>query len=197
MRSRLQKWAWLAALPILVTGCAATQASVQPVADRSKSSGMSMSPGMSMSSDTQQGAPSEAARMICSGEVRHNVQQTLGLDTLPAGKATWVHGRYTCTYRLEAGKLALSVQDSPDLASGDRYFEKSRQQAGPTQPLRGLLGLGLPSYKTHSGTVAFLKDGKSLLVDASGLPREYGPDHQSRFDLAYAIAADVVACWSE
>lgn len=78
-----------------------------------------------------------------------------------------------------------------------QVLRKSRQQAGATQPLRGLLGLGLPSYKTPSGTVAFLKDGKSLAVDASGLPRESGPDHQSRFDLAYAIAADVVACWSE
>jgi hypothetical protein len=64
-------------------------------------------------------------------------------------------------------------------------------------PLSGLLSLGLPSYETRSGSVVFLKDGKTLTVDATGLPNSIGPSSLSRSELAYAVAADVVACWSE
>jgi hypothetical protein len=135
--------------------------------------------------------------MICSQEIRRAIQQKLALDSVPSGTATWAGSRYTCRYQLSVGRLLLSVQDSPNAKSGHSYFLGARERADGARQLPGLLGLGLPSFETRGGTVAFLKDGKTLTVDASALPNRLGPADLSRTDLAYAVAAAVVACWSE
>ncbi len=141
--------------------------------------------------------PTATARMICGAEIRESIEQTFDLQAPPSGHATWNNRLYTCTYRLPAGTLVLSVKDSLNLATGNTYFTRLQQQAEGAKPLRGLLAFGLPSYETADGTVVFLKDGKTLTADATALPVQAGPGHQSRTDVAYAIAADVVACWSE
>ncbi|MGI8612721.1 MAG: hypothetical protein ACR2KL_02045 [Nocardioidaceae bacterium] len=153
--------------------------------------------GMDMGGASAAAGPSAPARMICGSEVRSDVQRILALDALPDATPSWADRIYTCNYRLPVGPLVLSVQDAMETDAGHRYFTGLRAQLGPTQPLRGLLGLGLPAYETNNGTVVFLKDGKTLTVDATHLPRAAGPDGQSRTEVAYAIAADVVACWSE
>ncbi len=43
----------------------------------------------------------------------------------------------------------------------------------------------------------FLKDDKTLTVDATRLPATNGPADLSRSDLAYQIATDVIGCWRE
>jgi len=63
--------------------------------------------------------------------------------------------------------------------------------------LKGLQAFGLPAYESADGRVVFLKDGKTLAVDAGALPRVAGPGGESRTEVAYAVAADVVGCWSE
>ena len=57
--------------------------------------------------------------------------------------------------------------------------------------------MGLPSFATPDGNVAFLKDGKTLRVDASGLPATTLPQGSSNGEVAYAVAAAVVGCWTE
>jgi hypothetical protein len=141
--------------------------------------------------------PSDSARMICSEDVQRSVQRIFGLRSRPSPTSSWADHVFTCTYRLRTGRLVLSVQDSTDVSAGARYFKASQQRLGDARPLRGLAGFGLPSYETDAGMVGFLKDGKTLQVDATALARAAGPDHQSRTDVAYAVAADVVACWSE
>jgi hypothetical protein len=182
---------------LAVTGCASDTGggSAADVPDRPQ---ISMTPGMTMGAPGGDGAqPSETASMICDEEIHHAVQETFGLSSLASGRSTWAAGLYTCTYRSGGGKLVLSVQDATDLAAGRRYFDAVRAKLAPLKALRGLEAFGLPSYESAAGQVLFLKDGKTLLVDATGLPAVSGPHHLSPADVAYAIAADVIGCWSE
>ena len=64
------------------------------------------------------------------------------------------------------------------------------------ESLPGLQSLGLPAFRS-GGTVVFLKDGKTLRVDGSGLSAAALPAGLSRGEVAYGVAAAVVACWSE
>jgi hypothetical protein len=162
---------------------------------------MTMSAGVTTSQQAAVAAgsvgPSAAARMICSQEVRHDIAHAAGVPSVSPGTATWANRLYTCSYQLSAGSLVLSVQDSASLTAGHRYFSAAQRRANAARPFRGLLGLGLPSYQTRDGAVAFLKDGKTLTVDASGLSGLAAPGRRMQADLAYAVAADVVACWRE
>jgi hypothetical protein len=155
---------------------------------------------MSMGSATSEAGrqrPSESAEMVCSDEIHTAVARTFQQPSLAAGTSTWVDRMFTCTYRLDAGPLVLSVQNSVPGPSGPAYFAALRASDGSARLFTGLQAFGLPSYETSSGRVVFLKDGKTLVVDAGRLPRIAGPEGQSRSEVAYAIAADVIGCWSE
>lgn len=227
MRSRRSLHALSAGLLILLTACSATDASMTSASDRPRSpqqsmspgtsmspgssmspmspgmtmspgSSMSpMSPGMSMADAAKTNGPSPTARMICGNEVRGDVARIFTAAALSSGTATWADRLFSCAYQLPEGKLVLSVKDSPTTHAGHEYFVGTQQRAEGAKPLGGLLDLGLPSYETPDGTVVFLKDGKTLRVDASQLPPRTGAQQKSRGDLAYAVAAAVVACWSE
>ena len=70
--------------------------------------------------------------------------------------------------------LVLSVHDTPDAAVGEAHF--ADQQAGlDAEEIEGLLGLGLRRSLTGDGVVGFLRDGKTLEVDATALPDGLGP----------------------
>lgn len=143
--------------------------------------------------------PTGTATMICSQEIADTVRRTFVLDSPPTVSEQWVEAErlYRCTYRLPGGTLRLSVQDALDQDPGRTYFEDLRNNLPGTKKLQGLENLGFPSFETPRGEVVFLKDAKTLLVDAasistSGLPRGY-----SRTEAAYAVAAAVIACWTE
>ena len=135
--------------------------------------------------------------MVCDDEIHGDVAQTFAQPDLPAGTSTWQGGLFTCTYRLPAGPLTLSVKDSLAEDLGQAYFNALRSSDGTPPLLKGLEAFGLPSYETAGGRVVFLKDGKTLAVDAGSLPRVAGPRGESRTDVAYAAAADVIGCWRE
>jgi hypothetical protein len=200
---RTRQVAYAASLLVVLTACSATHGNVHSGSGTpsshptSMSQGMRMSPGMDMRDAARQAGPSRAARMICSREIRGDISRKLAVGTVAPGTVTWDNMLYSCSYQLGEGPLVLSVQDSPNDAIGRAYFERTRQGAEKAQPLHGLLSLGLPSYETPDGSVVFLKDGKTLTVDATKLQDSIGPSHLSRSDLAYAVAAAVVACWSE
>jgi hypothetical protein len=198
----------LASLSILVAGCAATQAATTAAAPgRSMSPGMVMSPGESMpgmvptldtpapANDTA-AAPSASARLVCGAEIKGDVAMILGLHPAPAATTTWTDHLYTCTYHLANGPLVISVKESPNVTTADTYFTALRGQLGTTSPLVGLEGLGSPGYDTPDGKVVVRKDDKTLQVDATGLPTQIGQHHQSRADLAYEVASDILGCWN-
>ncbi len=142
--------------------------------------------------------PSKAAQMVCAGDVKENVAQIFGLEKTPRPTSTWVRHIFTCTYQLSGGPLVLSVHDGTDPHAGRAYFDALRTRLGKTKSLDGMVGLGFPAYETDTSKAVFLKDGKTLQVDASRLPAKGGADGtMSRTDLAYAVAASVLACWSE
>jgi len=209
MNNRKGPLALLIAVPLLLTGCAAADATTGHVTlATTMSPGMSMAPGESMPGMTSTTAappaeanvnaasPSKSAQMICGSETRASVATLMALATPPQAKATWADHVYTCTYQLPVGPLVLSVKELPDVPAARRYFDAMRARLGRTKPLTGLAGLGLPAYENTTGTVVFLKDNMTLQVNATALPRQVGPQRSSPAELAYTVATDVLACWT-
>lgn len=146
---------------------------------------------------SQPGVPSAAAQMICSDEIRTAVASMLQLPTTPTPTSTYVNQLFTCTYHLSDGPLVLSVQDTEGIPAAHSYFEFLRRTLPSSQTLTGLASLGLPAFQTPTGAVVFLKDDKTLKVDATALPLRTGPNGQTRTDVAYQIATDIIGCWRE
>lgn len=201
-----QRWrTGLIALPLLLAGCASTNAATEPrSAPASGSAGMSMAPGDPMSgrsmkpSPSASGtavnlAPSATAQMVCGPDIRGKVKQVLALTSPAPVTSTFLDHLYTCTYRLPMGPLVLSVKESTSKAAAAAYFTGLDRRLAPTQPLAGL---GERAYTTSTGTVVVITDNMTLRVDATGLPPVFGSQHQKRTDLAYEIASDVLGCWT-
>lgn len=146
--------------------------------------------------------PSEAAAMICTGQVVDDVARIMGRDEIPEPTASWESPLYTCTFALPDGPLVLTVHDAAEEALGRAHFEGMRAAAPGATPIKGVYSLGLPAYETRD-SVAFVKDGKTLEVDASGLGvsglggRLGVEGDQDRGEIAYAVATSVLSCWTE
>jgi hypothetical protein len=195
----------LLALPLVaavLAGCGSTSSS-EPMATHVMSDGRTMSgsamPGMSGMAGTGAGAgaPSATASMVCGDEIRRAVAHTLTLPSAPRGLHSWADRVFRCSYLLRAGELRLSVKDLDTAGPGTAYFDGLRARLPGASNLRGVLALGLPSFETARGDVVFLKDDKTLWVDASRLSSSGLPRGMSREDVAYGVAAAVIACWSE
>lgn len=195
----------LAATALLVAGCGAgTTSSEQPSAARSSTgdthsdhSDHDMS-GMDMSDESGDG-PSEPARMICTDEIAEAVKRTFELDAMPAGEDGWsAHDRtYSCRYDVPGGPLDLSVQDALDEKTGRAHYAALKRSLPGSANLTGMENFGFPAFATTAGDVVFLKDGKTLHVDATALDRADLPERFSRQDTAYSVASAVIACWTE
>jgi len=134
--------------------------------------------------------------MICGAETNSHVATLTGASAPVPTTSTWADNLYTCTYDVRAAALVLSVKSAADPASAHRYFGRLAAKLQPTEPLRGLATLGLPAFKTSTGTVVFLKDNDVLTVDATALPAEVGIQGETRDELAYTVATDILACWT-
>lgn len=79
------------------------------------------------------------------------------------------------------------------------HFQSERISSTDAAPIKGVYSLGLPAYETKAGIVSFVKDGKTLEVDASGLGGErLGVENsKTRSEVAYAVATSVLACWTQ
>jgi hypothetical protein len=135
--------------------------------------------------------------MVCGAEIAGDVAALADLAAAPPATSTWADRLFTCTYQLPAGPLVLSVKDSRDEDAGRAYFDSLRSTVGRTHRLHGLQSLGLPSYESLDGTVVFLKDGKTLTVDATALTSGVGSHQGSPAEVAYQIGSDVIGCWAE
>jgi hypothetical protein len=199
-----------AAMLLLLTGCGATETGTGAAEPGEGSH--TMSDGTVMegethihddshdheSEDSSAGGPSPAAEMVCTGQVVDDVTRIMGLDAAVEPASSWEDPMYTCTFDLDQGPLVLRVHDATDRASGMAHFQTLRTGQDDAVPLRGVYSLGLPAYETRSGTVAFVKDGKTLEVDASRLTGRLGSEgEKDRTELAYAVATSVLACWTE
>lgn len=167
--------------------------------------GMVMPDGSTMTADSapsptpspSAAEPSLTSRMVCAGDVVAAVKQLGGLSSNPVTTSTWKNSLFTCTYRLPEGDLVLSVKESADPQAARAYFDGLQAGAPSPTSLEGLRGLGLPSFETQAGTVAFVKDAMTLLVDATRMPPLVGPQGTARTSFAFAVAGNVLACWKE
>lgn len=143
--------------------------------------------------------PSAAAAMICSLEIAQAIQGAFALPNVPTATDGWHDRAYTCTYQLPAGHLALSVQDLDREPAGRDWFDALSQRLDRARPITGLQSLGFPAVETPGsvGSVAFLKDHKTLWVDAGDVAATDLPPGFNRTAGAYSIAAHVIACWEE
>ena len=141
--------------------------------------------------------PSGAAQMICSDEIRDAVVRSFRLVRPPASSHGWAHHLYRCTYRLPRGDLRLSVYDAVDEATGTTHFAELRSELDGATSIKGMQSFGFPAFQTEDGNVVFLKDGKTLRVDASAVPAAALPAGFSAEQSAYSVAAAVLACWTE
>jgi hypothetical protein len=142
--------------------------------------------------------PSEAALMVCGGQVQDSMGAILGLGEQPDPDWSWDDPEFRCTYDVAGLPLVLSVHDVTDEAEGEAHFAALRQSLPGATEIEGLAGLGMPSFSTSDGIVAFLRDGKTLTVDATALPNGLGPGgDRSQQQIAYSVASTVLICWTE
>jgi hypothetical protein len=191
----------VATVSLLVSACGYggnAGASAPPTAARS-SAGMLGMGDMSPREMAAMDGPSASASMICSDEIRSAVKRTFALASPPRVTRSWSANDLTfvCTYRLPGGVLRMSVQDAPDATTGRPHFERLRARLAGSRTIRGVQSLGFPAFETPSGDVVFLKDGKTLRVDASDVSRGGLPAGFTRSEAAYGVAAAVIGCWTE
>lgn len=190
------------ALGVLLAGCGGTPAGAG--ADRGSSgdgagSSHGAMSGMKMADDTAAG-PSASARMVCEeDEIRDAVRRTFRMHHAPTSTHTWSAADrvYACRWAVPHGTLVVTVQDATDPTAGHRYFERLRSGLAGARPIRGMDSFGFPAASTTAGDVLFLKDGKTLHVDATGLPAASLPPAFARSEVAYSVAAAVIGCWTE
>ena len=134
--------------------------------------------------------------MVCTGQVVTAITKIFGLDDEPTPTPAWDAPVYSCAYEVDGSPLELSVHDATEVSDGEAHFAELRDGLESAEDIEGLLGLGLPSFSTGDGIVAFLRDGKTLVVDATALPSGLGPDGTRTQDqVAYAVASAVLTCW--
>jgi hypothetical protein len=202
---RMVRNTWFAALTVaslLLTGCAAAvaepQQSSSPEASLTMPDGTSMSRAEHESSPPEdQGAlePSAAARMICAGQVVSAVTIALRLEDDVTPSSAWDAPMFSCTYDIDGAPLVLSVYDATDVAAGEQHFTELQSTFESAEQIEGMLGLGMPAFSTGDGIVGFLRDGKTLLVDATALPSGLADGTKTRDEVAYAVASAVLVCW--
>ena len=203
----------LGPLSLLVAGCGAPSAvgsgvDTHVMSDGSTMSGSSMhGMGSSAGMDSSHGTamphhggrrgPSKSASMICGPEVRGAVADTLELDRTPRALHSFAHRVFRCVYLVGAGEIRLSVDDADAAGAGRASFDTLRSRLPGSRALTGVEALGFPSFETVRGDVVFLKDDKTLWVDASRVPTTALPSGMTSTEVAYGIAAAIIACWNE
>jgi hypothetical protein len=113
------------------------------------------------------------------------------------GLHSWAHRTFTCSYPLAHGDLRMSVEDLDAAGPGRAYFDSLRGRLDGASPIVGLAAFGFPAFETPQGDVVFLKDHKTLWVDATRVGAADLPQGTNRQDAAYGVAAAVIACWTE
>jgi hypothetical protein len=149
---------------------------------------------------TSAARPTDTATMVCrEHEIHDAVRRTFTLTSAPRPTEKWAAGDrvLTCTYDLPGGPLVLTVHDALDAKAGHSWFERLRARLHGVRRISGMENFGFPAYETQAGDVLFLKDGKTLHVDATRLSSVSLPDGYSRSGAAYSVASAVIGCWTE
>jgi hypothetical protein len=173
---------------VLSAGCAAAR----PAAGPSSTATTTVDPSAAAAEYASATAP-DAARMVCSKEIRTEVAGALGLDAVPTPQDAWADHVYTCTYAVPQGTLVLAVTVAPSDDAAGTQLDALRTGLGAANPEQGF---GERAYSAPAGVLVAVKDNLVLTVDATALPDDLGPGHQRRIDVVRLLAAGVFACWT-
>ena len=105
-RARL---AGLVAAALVLAGCASA-----PAAEPAKSAATTSFDDAVAAAQYARNTPPDAARMVCSEEIRGEVADALNVESVPAPVSTWADHVYGCTYTPSMGRLVLSVTVDPE-----------------------------------------------------------------------------------
>lgn len=192
----------------LVTGCGASRdagaehdthvmSDGSTMSDR-QMSGMSATSGPSPDAvEASHAGPSDTASMICGNEIAGAVQRSFARPSPPRGVSHWAPPVFACSWALPHSALRMQVADLSKATGGRAWYDDLRGRLPGVRTIKGLQNFGFPAFETRRGDVVFLKEGKTLWVDASKIASTDLPHGFSRTDTAYAVAAAVIGCWTE
>lgn len=130
--------------------------------------------------------------MICTAETRDNITTVLSVAPEPKPVSSWRDSTYTCTYRVPAGPIVLTVHESASVPAATAY---TAQQRSTVAGEKNLAGLNPGAFGTADGIVVLQKDNDTMRVDTSGLSPQ-SRLYARRAGYAYNIAAVVLGCWN-
>jgi hypothetical protein len=170
-----------------MTGCGSSKLATPP--------GKSQSPTVHVP-EPARATPSVSAKLICAHDTQNELAAILGVHTTKPVVPTWARTShlYSCRYTYHNGVIALSLRELSSKTETDSYFTSFARRLGQTQRLRALDRGVL--FTTKNQSVVVRKDYKVLLVDISGLPAQFGSPPFSRANIALAVAATILDCWT-
>jgi hypothetical protein len=136
--------------------------------------------------------PSKIATQVCSFEAMQDINSAVGL-TASISPPTWSNHIYSCTYHYPDGSFVLSVKELSSWSQTTAYFEQLARQLGKTRTLEAL---GQGAFQTTDGSVVVRKDWKVLLVEAAGLPAQFGRPPTNSGYVALVVADVILGCWN-
>jgi hypothetical protein len=136
--------------------------------------------------------PSQVSKMVCASEAPHDVGLALG-EKATVTTPTWSDHLYTCRYVYPSATVTISVKELSSVAETTAYYKSLGTQLGVARPLANL---GQGAYQTTNGSVVVRKDYKVLLVDASGLPPQFGNPPTNPGAIAVTVGIVILGCWA-
>jgi len=131
--------------------------------------------------------------MICESEAVNDIAAVIGIKTTSISKPTWTDQVYSCDYVYpKNAKMTLKVKELSSVDETSAYYDQLANELGKKQDLQGL---GEGAFSTKSGSVVTRKDYKVLVVDTSGLPKEFGVPPDTRENDAINVSFTIMECW--
>jgi hypothetical protein len=150
-------------------------------------------PGRSSAAATTGDIPSESAKMVCKAEAKDEIAAALGARTSQPPAPTWADRLYSCRYTYLTATMVVSVKELPDDATASAYYT-AEQNSVPGRTAVEILGQN--GFAGPDGSISVRKDFKVLRIDVSALPDQFGNPARTRPDVAFAVAAVILGCWT-
>ena len=178
------------AFALVVAACGGSSSSGKATDTTAPSSGSTPAGGTTHVAKTASADPSESAKMVCAEEAVKDINTVLS-ENAKVSTPTWVDHVYSCDYVYPEGKMSLHVKEVSSPEETTAYYNSLADKYGKKQDLQGL---GDGAFVTKNGNVVVRKDYKVLLIDVSGLPKNFAGD-TSEND-AINVAATIMGCWT-
>jgi hypothetical protein len=131
--------------------------------------------------------------MVCKPEAAAEIAAALGTRPSRPPTPTWADRLYSCRYTYHSGVMVLSVKELPDDATTTAYYTAAQDRVPGRTTVQIL---GQTGFAEPGGSIVLRKDFKVLRVDVSALPDRFGDPAHTRAEVAYAVTAVILGCWT-